>query len=156
MPKFKNSNATFWVIFKQCENVELELTFLFGLRFWGGIWSVTLNRVCWPNSSAKLLASRTRPLARKMSSRNLARLRLNVSSLKEHKRRFKITVLAKRNQVSGRWTSRQEKKSSKKNENTWSVAKIFDDKIYSLRVIKGQGQLTFRWYSKWVAKLSKD
>jgi hypothetical protein len=58
-----------------------KITFLLGLRFWGGIWSVTLKRVCCPNSSAKLLASRTRPLARRMSSRSLAKLRLKVSSL---------------------------------------------------------------------------
>ena len=60
----------------------MKITFLFGLRFCGGIWSVTLNLVCCPSSSAKLLASRTRPLARRMSSRRLAKLRLKVSSLK--------------------------------------------------------------------------
>ena len=36
MPKFKNSNATFWVIFKQCglglfENISIDY---FGIKTW--------------------------------------------------------------------------------------------------------------------------
>ena len=51
-----------------------------GLRLEGGIWSVTLKRVCFPSSSAKTLASRARALARTMSSLSWAKLRRNTSS----------------------------------------------------------------------------
>ena len=60
------------------------LTFLFGLKFWGGIWSVTLNLSTLPISSAKKFASRTRTFALEISSRSLERLRLNVSSLEKN------------------------------------------------------------------------
>ena len=67
---------------KQLTFGKYNLTFLFGLKFCGGICKVTLNLVGLSNSSAKLLASLASPLARRISSRNLAKLRLNVSSLK--------------------------------------------------------------------------
>ena len=62
-------------------------TFLFGLRFCGGICRVTLNLSSRPISSAKKFASRTRPFARAISSRNLDKLRLKVSSLKKKKKK---------------------------------------------------------------------
>ncbi|CAN8009163.1 unnamed protein product [Ixodes pacificus] len=52
-----------------------------------GICRVTLNSVFLPISSERKLASRTRALARTMSSRNLARLFLNSSSIGRATRR---------------------------------------------------------------------
>lgn len=56
------------------------IRFRFGLRLAGGIWRVTLKRVCLPSSSAKTLASLAKALARTISSRSWARLRRKFSS----------------------------------------------------------------------------
>ena len=56
------------------------IRFRLGLRLAGGIWRVTLKRVCLPSSSAKTLASRAKALARTISSRSWARLRRKYSS----------------------------------------------------------------------------
>lgn len=71
----------------------ITITFRLGLRFCGGICSVTLKRVFLLISSAKKLASCTSALALNMSALSRPRERLNVSSRSAAQRSTRAAVV---------------------------------------------------------------